>query len=998
MGALVMTRGKTVKSWAMMTAACMALGAPLAGAILPVTSAKADAPAAAPASQVRYFRIAAQDLVAALNEFGRQSGRDILFSTEVAGKKRSAGVDGAMTAEDALRKLLAGTGLTFRASSGHTFLVEATAAPQAPAPDQRADAADQPTDDNEKAEEDRKVERVIVTGTHIRSRGAKTAPVTTITSKQLESTGQPTLARSLASLGPNFGGQSDQAVADPQSFNPNRGAGVNLRGLGFDATLILLNGRRPAKSGADGVFADISSIPSSAVERVEILTDGASAIYGSDALAGVVNIILKRNFRGLEASALGGISTEGGYDEHRISLTGGTAWDKGSVIFSLEHFEQKELTRSERDFSMDDNFLSIGGSDFRGTNCSPGTVTAVDGNLNALSAIVGSTVSRATVPAGQDGRSLTVASFVPTAGLTNTCNLTGPASLIPSQKRNSLFVSGQAELLPEITFSADIIYSTKENTTGLGYLSGTHTVPATNPFNPFGEAVNVAFAWTELGGQTQSSTTDALNAGGGFQGTRGDWIWQIDASYGRESVNQAITPDLIQGNISTSLTSNTNPATALNLFGAGTGNNVSSLASINTISPRYGITEATSLDVLATGPLFQLGDNDVDVAFGAQRRTEDVDNTNINATSSPAAIIRRGGSREIYAAFSELRIPILDMDPADGFINLFELSLAGRYENYSDFGSKFSPRLGAVLELDGEMTVRGSWGQSFKAPQLRELYDPQRTLVLQFTDPKRANQRYAVNFNLGGNPDLQAEEGDSWALGMKWSPHWASGLSLSANHFSFELSNRVARLNAVQVISQEDAFPGVVVRAAPTPADIAAGFAGQILAMNLRPVNFAQLDTEGLDLSIDYNTDVDDDWTFASQLLATIVTQYETRLTPTLPTVDALATLGNPPKVRLRGSASVGYQDASAMLTVTHSGEYRQAPTLTARTIDSYTTVDLSLTYLLSGDADEGIDLSLFVRDIFDEEPPFVNISGGFDPFVADPRGRMISAKITSRW
>jgi iron complex outermembrane recepter protein len=337
----------------MMTAACIVLGAPLCGA-MPVASARADAPAA-PAAQVRYFRIADQGLVAALNEFGRQSGRDILFSTDVAGRKRSTAVNGAMTAEQALRTLLTGTGLTFRATSERTFLVE-FAARQPPAPDQQADPKEQPTEDDKKVEDDRKVERVVVTGTNIRGRRPKSSPLDIYTAKDIERSGATTTEQFIQKLPQNLGTRTGSAsnssnLGSNGARNREGINGVDLRGLGVGTTLVLINGRRPALASF-GQAVDISLIPVSAVERVEILTDGASAIYGSDAIGGVINFVLRDEFDGVETRASYGGVTSGGLHQFSATQTMGHNWTSGNALLSYDYLDASPLKVEDRSYAV----------------------------------------------------------------------------------------------------------------------------------------------------------------------------------------------------------------------------------------------------------------------------------------------------------------------------------------------------------------------------------------------------------------------------------------------------------------------------------------------------------------------------------------------------------------------------------------------------------------------------------------------------------------------
>ncbi|WP_226896337.1 TonB-dependent receptor [Polymorphobacter sp. PAMC 29334] len=265
-----------------------------------MTAAACTANAAEPAAP-KAVRIAAGSLDRALQDYARQTHRQLLYrSTLVAGESVNA-LSGTFTPDDALRRLLAGTAIVFHSTRGNVVVLDRAPplephhSPSVAPPKQAPDRIQVPPPGNPTAAD------IIVTGSHIRGRDAGGMPVTVITRTDLDRLGRATLAEAFATLPANFTGaaseQSALTLADGSGTNASLATGVNLRGLGAGATLVLVNGRRLAGSGTLGEFGDISSIPSSVVDRVEILLDGASAIYGSDAVGGVVNIILKDRYR-----------------------------------------------------------------------------------------------------------------------------------------------------------------------------------------------------------------------------------------------------------------------------------------------------------------------------------------------------------------------------------------------------------------------------------------------------------------------------------------------------------------------------------------------------------------------------------------------------------------------------------------------------------------------------------------------------------------------------
>jgi outer membrane receptor protein involved in Fe transport len=294
---------------------------------------------AQPADEIQ-FAIPAQDLAVSLREVSRRTGRNIIAPAELLRDRQAPAVSGPFTAEGAVRILLTGTGLDVRRVGGSLVIFS----PQA-ALDPRADAA-QPQS-GAAAEE-----TIVVTGTNIRG-AQQTAPVIVLRREDIDASGSTSVEQLMARVPQNAQGgvNRENSLAVGAGADPTEhGAGLNLRGLGQRATLVLVNGRRLAPSGS-GSFVDVSLIPVSAVERVEILTDGASAIYGSDAVGGVVNFILRDDFEGVETFVNAGTATEGDGDVLQVGATAGTNWNSGGAMLSYEFRAEDEILARDRDFT-----------------------------------------------------------------------------------------------------------------------------------------------------------------------------------------------------------------------------------------------------------------------------------------------------------------------------------------------------------------------------------------------------------------------------------------------------------------------------------------------------------------------------------------------------------------------------------------------------------------------------------------------------------------------
>lgn len=314
---MIFGKSMSVRAWALATAAVAAISSP------------------AFAQATRTFDIPAQPLSSALEAFGAQSGSEILFDRQQTAGKSAPAVRGALAPSEALSRLLAGSSLSMRQINATTFVVS---------PSPQVQGAAGPAS---------QVDEIVVTGTRIRG-AAPTSPVHVVTREDIDQSGYSQIGDVIRSLPENFGGGQNPGAIGAGTANQNitNSSTVNLRGLGSDATLVLLNGRRLAADNF-GQAPDISGIPLSAIQRVEVITDGSSAIYGSDAVAGVTNFILRRDFQGLELGARVGVTTQGGGFEQSYSVLAGALGRTGSILFNLDYTEQDAVLASDRDFTSE---------------------------------------------------------------------------------------------------------------------------------------------------------------------------------------------------------------------------------------------------------------------------------------------------------------------------------------------------------------------------------------------------------------------------------------------------------------------------------------------------------------------------------------------------------------------------------------------------------------------------------------------------------------------
>jgi outer membrane receptor protein involved in Fe transport len=294
-------------------------------------------------AQTREYNIPAGSLKSALNAYVRQSGRQVVYRADEVRSARSAGARGQLSAEAALANLLSGSGFTTRVDGNLVAIVKGG---NGDTPKAAASSADDSVSEGDE---------IVVTGTSIRGVQPAGSPLIQIDRKQIANTGLSTTQDVLRTLPQNFSGGAAEntvfSVRDGSEQNVGAGAGVNLRGLGNDSTLVLINGQRLAPSGADGGFVDVSMIPVSAIARIDVLTDSGSAIYGSDAIGGVVNIVLDDRFNGFETAIRTGLATRGGATSMQASQSAGLAWATGSASLNYEYRWQDNLDVGQRSFS-----------------------------------------------------------------------------------------------------------------------------------------------------------------------------------------------------------------------------------------------------------------------------------------------------------------------------------------------------------------------------------------------------------------------------------------------------------------------------------------------------------------------------------------------------------------------------------------------------------------------------------------------------------------------
>jgi iron complex outermembrane receptor protein len=982
-----------LRSWALATAAVAAISSP------------------AFAQEARSFNIAAQPLTTALEAFGKQSGMEILFDRGQVAGKSSGAVKGSMAPGEALARMTAGTGMSVRQANGSTFVVS-------PGPQSAAAPA---------AAEPAQVSELTVTGSHIR--GAPPAsPLLVISRHDLEGSGQTTVVDALRALPENFGGGAGQGApntgADKLARNSTFASALNLRGLGNNATLVLIDGRRMAGSGTFGDFTDISTIPTSAVERVEVLLDGASALYGSDAVGGVVNIIMRKTFEGAETRILAGGATQGGAAQAQISQVFGKRWSGGGVIAAIELQHQDDLPGADRRFTANADLRPLGGLDQRQTNAFPGNILIIDPVTHAL-------VPGFAIPTGQNGVGLQPGQLI--AGARNLQNQRLGEDILPEQDMSSFYVAADQMFGDRLQVSGSARYSDRHYKSVQGAATSSLTVSKANPFfvSPIGatsESIGYSFR-DDLPNPINPGSAKVLGLSlDGKLDLFRDWRAEAYATFAQE-YDVSNNFNLINSLALNEALGNTadNPATAFSTAQNGFFNPFTGIPGSNSAAITKfigsGLLNLHSRDrvwtanVQADGTLWTLPGGAVKLAVGAQSREEALYRDSViqivTATPVPQAITDL--SRHVTAAFAELQIPIFGPENAVTGIQKLDLSIAGRVEHYETFGTSTNPKVGILWAPMTDLQVRATYGTSFRAPALRETSDPSAY------SPSFLNLGGGKALSLilgGGNANLRPETATSWTFGADYRPSRWPGLTLSLTAYDIEYHNRIAQPVSTNLANalQDATLASFVTRISPTtsasdlaliesflasPALVTLGgtFTPQTYGaiVDNRYVNTAKLHVEGLDFTGRYVFDLGGDRVGVGAN-ASYMLKYDLQSTPTSPLVDRVNTVNFPETFHSRLTGDWTRRRLTLAAAFNYAGGYHD--TLGVKiaaqpTLDFQARLAPAETGVL-----QGIAVLFNVRNVFDRDPPFYNnsVGVGYDAANGSPIGRFVSIQFTRAW
>jgi iron complex outermembrane receptor protein len=886
------------------------------------------------------------------------------------------------------------TKITLKASVSCMAALAGLAVAGGPAMAQTTPADSQATGDSQAADSaDQGEKDIVVTGTLIRGIAPTGTNVIGVDREQILASGAASSTDVLAQIPQlNYFGTVPRANQDAGSpvFFPNL---RNLGASGGQDTLVLINGHRMVGQGILSTTADPSVIPPAILERVDVIPDGGSSIYGSDAIGGVINFITRKRFNGIEAASH--YSTADHYDAADADLTIGKDWGSGSLYVAYAYAWHSNLSGAYRDYATS-NHLAQGGSDLRDTACSPGNIT-VAGTSYALPGRV--------------------------AGTTNRCDDPKEIDIYPREQRHSVFASLVQNLTPAIEFDATAYWSRRSTVVSTAQATTTGTITATNPyFAPVGAETSqsVAFSWVSVFGPSNVThqrfdswgTTAGLNWDVG-----GDWQIRAQGNYGNS--NSEIHEDTINAVAASAALGGTNTGTALNPYNL-SATNASVLATIeNYENHSIGRQELAEARLVADGKLFALPGGDVRLAVGTEYHWNSLRQF---MASGPRGTIAGAtntySTRDVKSVFGELVVPIFGASNAVPGIRSLTLSGSMRYDDYSDVGGTSNPKIGVTWEPFGDFTIRGNYGTSFHAPGLESISSVGQQAQVLPVSPFIKPGDSPLNFLrptivlAGGNPDLKPETADTWSLGADWKPAAVPGLLLSATYYKVKFKNAIGLISSATLFTDPNfshffivnptlaqaqaATAGMTVVGAPNIAALYVGNSPYLLA-DARLQNFGGIKVDGIDFHAAYTRQIG-----GVTLLADWAGNWTlNRLTATGQNGPYTNTLENGTGdlffVTSLGGKAGGF---TARASFNYRGGYPIKGLVNQTRINSFKTVDLHFSYDLPTKGWlKDTQLMLNIENLLDVSPPYANVANtNFSSYNGSTLGRLIQVGLRKKF
>ena len=831
------------------------------------------------------------------------------------------------------------------------------------------------------------MQRVEVTGSSIKRIAAETAqPLTIIKAEEFTKQGLTTAQEALSRIPSNQTSLgSGNTVGGNSSGLPTGGqASADLRGLGGNKTLVLLNGRRLANHPYDGASVDLNMIPLSALERVEVLRDGASAIYGTDAIGGVINFITKASLNVTTITGEVVRPQKAGGDEERVNLSSGFGdlEAAGYNVFAvLDWHRQKSINSQQRAFSRTGVIPERGLSVTSGTTF-PGNYFDAATNRAANPGFAAGCNPPFSLPLG--------------AG---TCrqDYTRQIDNLPDQEQLAFLIKGSMKMGNGHLASVDYLHARNDVTSRTAPPPQTGLfMPATSRFYPAGasgQPISVNWRPLEAGQRMIDSQGKADRLVAMLEGQLSMWDYRAGLSH---AVSKS-TEDFVGGYVQDAS------------FAAGVANGILNPFALQDQAGRAYLAssalrgqvqdarvKSSALDFKASGDLMPMAGGPLAIAFGAEVRHESAD-FNVNraiasqaSSSGLSGSLSQSGSRNVQAVFTEVNMPLTEQ---------LEVQLAARFDRYSDVGNTTNPKIGVRYQPVPTLVLRGSASTGFRAPTLFEKNGPpsKNDTNDSYNDPilcpggvpqPGANplrdcdlQQFKLQ---GGNKDLKPEKSRQFSFGTVWNPMPA--LTLTADYWHIELRDKIAALPEQTIYGNYPKYRALFLR---NPD-------GSPFAIENFLNNLGEVKTDGIDLNVAYRLPRTAMGNFSANVDGTYVHKYDYQNERDGEFIDNAGRYADAQVVfRWQHTATLAWNSGvwGATLSQSYKTGYQDQNQVAAQyrnKVSSYSLWNVSASYT----GFPGLTLQAGVKNLLDEEPPFSNqgtlFQKGYDPRYTDPVGRAL--------
>ncbi|MDF0542936.1 TonB-dependent receptor [Sphingobium sp. H39-3-25] len=779
----------------------------------------------------------------------------------------------------------------------------------APAPQPQsteADAALPASGDAEPvATADKQTQDIVVTGSRIVRDGYQSpTPLSVIGSEQLASNANANIAQYVTTL-PAFAGSANGRSSTTTGANGTSGINaLNLRALGPTRTLVLLDGHRVAPAVAFG-YADVSSLPQALISRVDVVTGGVSAVYGSDAVAGVVNFVLNRSLEGITGEVSNGITNYGDNFSYKANIAAGTGFadDRGHILVALEQTHDDGIKGGQRKWTH--RGRQIFGNTAYGTG--PGQSTSVPrqlvyDNVGYLTAAPGGVVSSGPLmgtgfgPGGQVYQlvrgDLSDVNFM-RGGDWATNDLRPTNSIAPEEKRQTAFARASYEVADALNFYGQFSYvkASGQADSSPSYMIGNSgpLIRIDNAYLPDSvrarmtalglSAIQLGTLNYDLGINPQVTRRKAISyqigADGKFEMLGGNWTWDVYAQHGESKNYVSFVTNISRRNYTlatdavrtasgaivcrSTLTNPNNGCSPYNALGTGVNDgNAAGIAFIRSPSISNLKVEQSVVSGSLTGEPFSTWAGPVSVAFSAEYRkdkavgTVDADSLIANHIYGNYAPI--DGSTNVKEAAFETVIPLAKGKP---WADSWEFNGAARYTSYSLAGNVATWKVGTTYSPIPDITFRATRSRDIRAPNLNETFLPQSTARQALLDPFR-NSSFTFEQVTTGNRNLKPEKADTLGIGAVFKPRFLDGFTASVDYWSINVKGAISIIAAPDVLQL--CFNGTapelcnnITRAAPLPGQTV----GDLIRVVSQNINIASQKVRGLDIEASYRKDLD---------------------------------------------------------------------------------------------------------------------------------------------